>query len=387
VSAVSAPKPDDAPEPAPDAEGWALLEGLRRRLDDQAAQGRKTAAQVSQLAESIAGLVEQQRRRSLWLNVNSFVAYLMFTMLCGAGCYLLYRSHARELTAARDRATGERDAAVRNADGAILRAAAREAAAEKAWEIHQLLEAGKREEAAAKLDGLRDQPLSKTERAVLAARVRDTQVMEVDAALKAAVASFKAGRPDEVIPPLEAALAGEPAGTRAAKIHYYLGVAYAKTEIDKAIAHLQAAIAGDVDQDDARFQLAFVLDRSGAYARARAEYDRFATAHPQSQLAVFAMRRSATLARLPAGAALPAVAAPPLPGAPSGGPGGRHKPAWKPLAPRKPAGARPPVARGPADPAETPPAPPNPSVTNPAPPPSQPAAPEAPAADPPPVEQ
>jgi tetratricopeptide (TPR) repeat protein len=302
VSAVSAPKPDDAPEPASEAEGWALLEGLRRRLDDQAAQGRKTAVQVTQLAESIAGLVEQQRRRSLWLNVNSFVAYLMFTILCGAGCYLLYRSRADELTAARDRAVAERDVAVRHADDAAQRAVLREAADNKAWEVYQLLETGKRGEAVAKLDALRDQPLSKTERAVLAARVHETQVMEVDAALKAAVASFKAGRPGDVIRPLEAALTGEPPGARAATIHYYLGVAYARTELDKAISHLQAAIAGDVDQEDARFQLASVLDRSGAYAQARAEYDRFATAHPQSQLAVFAMRRSATLARLPAAA-------------------------------------------------------------------------------------
>src|SRR3954470_8804923 len=101
TNAVAAPlaKPDEpAPELGSDADGWALLEGLRRRLDDQAAQGRKTAAQGTQLAESIAALVEQQRRRSLWLNVNSFVAYLMFTMLCGAGCYLLYLSRAHELT-------------------------------------------------------------------------------------------------------------------------------------------------------------------------------------------------------------------------------------------------------------------------------------------------
>ena len=321
MSAASAPKPDEISELASsssssssDAEGWALLESLRRRLDDQAAQGRKTSAQVTQLAESIAGLVEQQRRRSLWLNVNSFVAYLMFTILCGAGCYLLYRSRADELIAARDRALGERDAAVRNLDDATQRAVQREAAGNKAWEVYQLLEAGKRGEAVAKLEALRDQPLSRTERAVLAARVHETQVMEVDAALKAAVASFKAGRPGDVIAPLEAALTGEPPGARAALIHYYLGVAYARTDLDRAITHLQAAIAGDVDQEDARFQLASVLDRRGAFPQARAEYDRFATAHPQSPLAVFAMRRSATLARLAATTGATAGASPP-PGA------------------------------------------------------------------------
>lgn len=333
---MSAPKPDEAREPTSDADGWALLEALRRRLDEQAALGRKTQAQVIQLADSIAALVAQQRRRSLWLNVNSFVAYLMFTILCGAGCYLLYASRARELTAAREQAIGERDAAVRNADEATVRAVAREAADHKAWEVYQLLEVGKRGEAVAKLDALRDQPLSRTERAVLAARVHDTQVMEVDTALRAAVASFKAGRTAEMIKPLEAALTGEPTGARAATIHYYLGVAYAKTELDKALAHLQAAIAGDVDQEDARFQLASVLDRSGAYAQARAEYDRFATAHPQSQLAVFAMRRSATLVRLPAVAPPNAV--------PASGPAAAPSPAGL-----QPSGAAPPAA-GPAAP-------------------------------------
>jgi tetratricopeptide (TPR) repeat protein len=316
VSAASAPKSADPVEPAPDADGWALLEALRRRLDEQVAQGRKTQAQVGQLAESIAALVAQQRRRSLWLNVNSFVAYLMFTLLCVTGFYLLYRGRAHELTSAREQAIADRDAAVRRADEATMRAVARESAGNKAWDIYELLEAGKRADAIAKLEALHDQPLSKTERAVLAARIHETQVMEVDAALKAAVAALKAGRPADSIRPLEAALTGEPPGPRAAAIHYYLGVAYAKSEPDKSISHLQAAIAGDVDQDDARFQLASVLDRSGNYPLARAEYDRFATAHPQSPLAMFAWRRSATLARLPATvppvapAAVPAVPKP-----------------------------------------------------------------------------
>jgi len=352
VSAATVPKPDEAPDPASDADGWALLAGLRRKLDDQAASGRKTQAQVAQLADSIAALVEQQRRRSLWLNLNSFVAYVVFTILCGTGCFLLYRSRAHELGAARDQAVGERDAAVRRADDATARGVAREAADHKAWEVYQLLESGRRGEAVAKLDALRDQPLSRTERAVLAARVHDTQVMEVDAALKAAAASLKAGRVAEVTKSLEAALAGEPASERAAVIHYYLGVAYAKTDLDKALRHLQAAVAGDVDQDDARFQLASVLDRSAAYAQARAEYDRFATAHPQSPLAMFAMRRSATLARLSApsaaagspgagaipGAAIPApapAASPPAGQPPAPGiapPGSRFDPS----APRPP---------------------------------------------------
>ena len=84
---TAAPRPDpDSPDPA-EAEGWALLDGLRRRLDDQGAQARKTATQVQQLADSIAALVSAQRRRTRWLNLNSFVAYLIFTLLLGVAFY------------------------------------------------------------------------------------------------------------------------------------------------------------------------------------------------------------------------------------------------------------------------------------------------------------
>ncbi len=306
------------PEPVvdADADGWALLETLRRKLDDQAAQGRKTQLQVTQLAESIGALVDLQRRRSRWLNLNSFVAYLLFTVLVGGGFFALYRSRSTELVAARDQARRERDAAAARADTAGAQATARSAADARAWEIHQLLEGGKRTEAMALLGTSDDLPLSRLERAVLVARAHETRVVEVDAALKAAAQAFKAGRHGEVIAPLEAAIVGEPKGSRAASMHYYLGVAYAKKgETSKAIVHLQTALDGQVDQDDARFQLASALDRSGDYVRARAEYSRFATAHPQSPFAVFAMRRSGTLARMPAQRAAPTSPAPTAPAA------------------------------------------------------------------------
>ena len=308
MSAIPLPKPEPEPGPAEDRartgsdeDGWALLEALRRRLDDQAAQGRKTQVQVGQLADSIAALVAEQRRRSKWLNLNSFVAYLIFTVVVGAGFYALYRSRASELVDARNAARHERDLATQRADDASTKLAARERADATAWEAYQLLEAGKRSEAQAKLGTVGPQALSRTERAVLAARAHETQIMEVDAALKAAAAAFKAGRYGDVIAPLEAALVGEPAGARSGAMHYFLGVAYAKTnDLAKAVSHLQIAVASDTEHDDVRFQLASALDRSGQYAKARAEYDQFATAHPQSGLAVFAMRRSATLARMPA---------------------------------------------------------------------------------------
>lgn len=306
----AAPLPSD-PEPG-DVEGWALLDGLRRRLDDQAAQTRKTAAQVTQLADSIAALVADQRKRSRWLNLNSFAAYVVFTMLCGGAFYFLYQSRARELVGARERAVIERDAAVRRADDATAKTTARDAADAKAWETWQLLVAGKRDDAAKHLAELQSAPLSRFEREVLVARAKQADAMQVDAAMKTATIAFKAGHYADVVAPLEQALVIESSGPRAAEMQYLIGVAQVKAnELGKAVTHLQAAVAGDVAEDDARFQLASALDRIGQWGKARAEYDRFATAHPQAPFAVFAMSRSAVLARMPAVApATPRVIAP-----------------------------------------------------------------------------
>ena len=170
---TTAPRPQTDVEPVQepaDAEGWALLDGLRRRLDDQATQTRKNGAQVAQLAESIAALVEVQRKRSRWLNLNSFVAYVMFTLLCGGAFYYLYQNRARALVEAADRATTERDAAVRRADDATAKTAGRDAADAKAWDTWQLLVAGKRDDAAKHLTELQGAPLSRFEHEVLVAR-------------------------------------------------------------------------------------------------------------------------------------------------------------------------------------------------------------------------
>lgn len=301
---TAAPRPqtsDESAESAADAEGWALLDGLRRRLDEQANQNRKTQHEVRQLADSIGALVEQQRKRSRWVNVNSFVAYVMFTLLCCGAFYFLYQGRARELVAERDRVASERDTAVRRAEEAAQKIAARDAADAKAWDAYQLLEAGKREAAAKKLAELHGAPLSKFERSVLETKAKHAEVVQIDLALKGAAASFKAGRHGDAVAPLEAALALDPKGPRAPLMHYYLGVAAAKAgSLESAIGHLQAAVDGNVDFEDARFHLASALDRAGKWGKAKVEYDRFATAHPMSSYTWYATRRSAALSRLPA---------------------------------------------------------------------------------------
>lgn len=364
MSAAPRPHSEDPSAPPPaDAEGWALLDGLRRRLDEQANQHRKTQSQVSQLAESIAALVLVQRRRSRWLDINSFVAYLIFTVLCGGAFYLLYQSRARELAVEHDRVTRERDGAVARAKEASAQLTARDAAGAGAWETFQLLDAGKREEAAVQLARLAGAPLSKLERTVLDARARQAEVMQVDAALKAAAAAFKAGRHGEVVAPLQVALTLEPAGPRATLMRYYLGVAHARAgALDRAIEHLRAAVEGGVDIEDARFQLASALDRAGQWGKARVEYERFATKFPMSSYTEFATRRGGALARMP-----------------EVGPAAQAAPAAR-------AGSTTPDATGgsPARPAASPPAvaPPRPAASPPAVAPPRPAAPASPGGSP-----
>jgi tetratricopeptide (TPR) repeat protein len=296
------PTTEEPAEPAGqgDAEGWALLDALRRKLDDQGTQTRKTSAQVQQLADSIAALVEAQRRRSRWLNVNSFVAYLMFTLLCAGAFYFVYQSRIHEVVSARDRAASDRDTAVRRADEATTKLAARDAADAQALETWQAFEAGKKDEAAKKLAALKTAPLSKLDRDMLAARAKQAEMMQVDAAMKAANAAFRAGKNGEVVVTLESALNLQGAAPRAGEMHYLIGLAHLRAnEVEKAVAQLELAVTGDGVDEDARFQLASALDRVGQWGKARAEYDRFSTQHPQSASAPFAMRRSATLARMP----------------------------------------------------------------------------------------
>lgn len=337
MSTATRPKTaDDAvatgdPEQPGEAEGWALLDALRRKLDDQAQQQHKTRAQVQQLADSIGALVAVQRKRSQWINLNSFVAYLMFTLICAGAFYFVYQSRVHEVVSARDHAAADRDAAVKRADEANQKLAARDAADQEAWDVWQLFETGKKDDAAKKLAALKSAPLSKLDHEMLAARAKQAEMMQIDAAMKSASAAYRAGKYGEVVVTLESALnlAGAPA--RAAEMHYLIGLAHLRAnEIDKAVPQLEAAVAGEVADDEARFQLASALDRIGQWAKARAEYVRFATSHPQSGNAVVAQRRSATLALMPAQApwvtqaqAQPkAGVTPPVPAAPGVSVGG-----------------------------------------------------------------
>jgi hypothetical protein len=316
---MTALAPLPPPEPT-EVDLGAELEGLRRRSDDHAAHLRKHQASVTQLADSVAALVALGRQRNRWINLNSFVAYVLFTMLLGGGMYVLYRSRVAELEARRGQAVAERDLARAQAQA---QAPAHDDATAAA--LYALVKSGDRAGLLAREPELATAALTATERAVFADAIAaiqtdgagDGKAAAAPAAAAAAatpgddgIAAFKAGQWAAAAKALERALANAPAD-RVAQLRYYLGASRWKLGQHKAAAaQLGQALAGTLDASavDARYLYAASLDKVGAFEQARGEYDRFASAHPQHPLAVYARRRSATLLRRARAAAAPPAA-------------------------------------------------------------------------------
>jgi tetratricopeptide (TPR) repeat protein len=300
---MSATDPDtaSAPGPAPAAgEVRAELDALRRRLDDHGVVQRKTQQAIAELAESVGKLVTAQHRRERWLNVNSFGAYLLFTLVLGGAFLTLYRSRAKDLVHGRVAAVGERDAARTRAAGLEAQLAARDQGSERAFAYFKLLQGGKRVEAVARYGELDPAALTATEREVLAAGQNKAREELVDAGYLGGLDAVKVGDHAKAIAELKKALAYEEEGPRAAQMRYYLGVALVKTgEPQKARRELELALAGRVEQTgavDARYWLASALEATGDLGLARTEYDRCASSQPQHPLSVSARRKAMTLA-------------------------------------------------------------------------------------------
>lgn len=284
------------------------LAQLRRRLDDLSSQQRKSHTAVQQLAESVAALVAGQRKRLRWLNLNSFVAYLIFTVLLGTAFYMVYLRRAGAVGGELSALTAQRDAAVKRSDLATSELAVTKDRSQRALEVFQLFDEGQVALAEEKLAALRGTLTPLEEAALESVRERVAKAA-FERAYGEGMAAYRAGTFAAAVAPFERAVAAGPAvGPKLGAAHYYLGLCLAKTgELARAKASLEAALAAQVEIDDARYQLAMVLDRAGEVSKARTEYEKFATAHPKMILAVYAMRRSAILARW-------GKAAPPLPG-------------------------------------------------------------------------
>ncbi len=287
-------------DPDPVADLAAEVDALRRRIDEQGGVVRRTQVSLAQLAESIGKVVESQRRRERRLTLNSFVAYLLFTILLGGGFFVLYQSRASDLVRDRDGARSDLAAARKQLELAQGQLQTRDAAAQRAYGFFQLLRDGNRSEALARYAEIAHDALTPTEREVFTEGEKVARGKLVDAGWSAGVDAFRAGDFPKAVTELKRAVAYETGGANSAQMHYYLGVAMVRTgDPAGAVDELTAAIAGKVDQAgviDARYWLGAALEGAGKLDQARREYDKFASAQPMSPLATTARRKSAALA-------------------------------------------------------------------------------------------
>jgi TolA-binding protein len=278
---------------------------LRMRLDEQGAVLRRTHQAVVGLAESLGKVVAHQRRRERGMSLNSFVAYMLFTLLLGGAFFMLYTTRAGDLVAARDAALRSREETrtrLRELEGDVE---ARERAAATALEYYQLLRDGRHAEVVARYPEIERQELTATESALFAGGVEQARNELVDAGYLAGLDAYRAGDLERATTELRTALAYEDNGPRTGQMRYYLGVAlFKQRDHEEAVRQLELAIAGRVETQgmtDVRYYLAAAFDGLGEHDKARVEYNRFATEHPKLPLSWSARRRAAQLSRRPLG--------------------------------------------------------------------------------------
>lgn len=276
------------------------LRDLRRENAETHAMATRTHNAVTTLAASIKDVVTRQEKYERGLNLNSFVAYVLFTVLLGGGFFLLYRSRAGRLVMERDQALRERSLALDEAGEVKKKLAARDDAERKARDFWQLLSSGKKAEAIGRYPEVAHEPLTPVEAQVFQQAVARARAEMVDAGHAEGLEAFRTQQWRRASLALKRALAYEDEGPRAAQMRYSYGVALAKQgDYSEAQRQLELALAGGAERtvgQDARFVLATSLEMLRQLERAREEFDKFATGHPTHPLSGVARRKSSELA-------------------------------------------------------------------------------------------
>jgi tetratricopeptide (TPR) repeat protein len=268
----------------------------RRELGETHAVAMRTHNAVATLAQSLKEVVIRQGRYERGLNLNSFVAYMLFTLLLGGGFYLLYRSRADVLLTERNAAVARRDEAVAEAADARREVELREEGMRKAMEFWQLLDQGRRADAIARYPEVAALRLTPTEREVFRLGVVKARAELVEVGFAAGVEAYRAGQWKKAAGEFERMLVYEAEGPRASQARYYRGVALHKQgDFQDAVRVLEQALADGVDRTivggDARFYLGGAYEMLRQPEKARAEYIKFADAQPASPLYWPARRR------------------------------------------------------------------------------------------------
>jgi tetratricopeptide (TPR) repeat protein len=277
------------------------LRELRKDVAENHAVSTRTHNAVASLAASLKEVIVRQNRYERGLNLNSFIAYLLFTILLGGAFFLLYRSRADTMLRARDEAVRLRDEAVTKRDGIQRELTQRDDVARQATEFWQLLQSGKRAEAIAKYPEVSALPLSTVEAQVFQEGIARARNELVDAAHAAGLEAFRAEQWKRASNELKKALALEEEGARAAQMRYYLGVSLVKQgDAQEAARQLDLALGAGAERTvggDGRYYLASALETLRQLDRARTEYQRFADAHPNHYFAYTARVKASQIAR------------------------------------------------------------------------------------------
>ena len=259
----------------------AEIEGLRQQADAHDAMLRKHHAAVAQLADSVGKLVETQRKRNRSINLNSFVAYVLFTVLLGGAFFALYRERIK---------------------GLVPASKAVAAAAPKVEVVPVPVmptPAAKVVEAAPVVAPASAEP--------------PPPPISLDSNFSVGLAAYRVGDLPGARTAFRTFLEDHPDSPQATAAHYYLGMVAIKAgDPDLASLHLRSALKAQLDPSivDARYWLAVAYEKTGDLEHARIQYDKFATAYPQNELAVTARRKSANLAVPKASAAQPPSSTP-----------------------------------------------------------------------------
>lgn len=277
------------------------IKELRAVVEDHTEAIDKTLDASSQIARAMETLAQRNKSQSWAGQLNSFVAYVLFTVLLGGGFYVLYQSRSAALTKARDEALESASEARARARELQDSQVERKRSARAAADYYRLIREGRSSEVIAGYAALEELELSEAEREVFVDGLKNARKEMVEAGFLAGVEAFRRNDFEAATAELRRGLAYAEEGERMAEMRYYLGISLSSQGSQpEAIEQLEKAIEGKVEQaglDDVRFHLANTLVKAGSLPEARQEFVKFATKYPNHRFAQMARRKAAQILR------------------------------------------------------------------------------------------
>jgi TolA-binding protein len=274
---------------------------LKSAIEDRTEAIDKTLDASSQIARSMEELVLRQNTKNRFQQLNSFVAYILFTLLLGGAFFVLYTSRSASIVAARDEAKDAAKEARARARELQDSQVGRKRSARAAADYYGLIREGRHSEVISGYESLAELTLSETERSVFEDGLKRAKTDMVDAGYLAGVEAFRRNDFEAATAELRRGLAYAEEGERAAQMRYYLGISLGRQgSQEEAVRQLELAIAGRVEQagiDDARFHLANTLVEFGREEEARQAFRKFADKHPNHRFAQMSRRKAAQILR------------------------------------------------------------------------------------------